>query len=230
MKGLLLPLVLLCFTAKANAEVSPHPGIGDAHVQSVDYDPEQVVDLRVALGFAVTIEFSSDERIENVSLGNSAVWQAVPNRRADLLFVKPMQGATLTNLTVVTDARWYHFNLEPAFGPEPNLPYAVHFTYKSLPVAIAETVKPQSTRYIFQGSHKLRPTKMSDDGTFTSIIWGPDVTMPAVFTVDADGKEALVNGAVRDGAYMIEGIAVRFHFRRGALDAYALRKIVKPRR
>ena len=230
MNRLLLALASLCICASANAEVTPRAGSGDAHVQSVEYDPEQVVVLRVALGFALTIEFSADERIENVSVGNGAVWQAAPNRRGDLLFVKPMQGAALTNLTVVTDSRRYHFSLEPAYGPDPSLPYSVRFTYRTLPPATAEAVKPEKTRYIFQGSRKLRPARMADDGVFTSIVWNANTAMPAIFAVGSDGKEALVNGSVRDGAYTIEGTAPRFHFRRGALDAYAIRKFVKPRR
>ena len=79
----------------------PQPGSNDPHVQSIAYEPEQVVSLRVALGYATSIQFGADERIENVVVGNSSAWQVTPNRRGDHLFVKPTQGATDTNLEVI---------------------------------------------------------------------------------------------------------------------------------
>ena len=219
-----LVLAFSLLGAPAVADVLPRPGSGDPHIQSVAYDAEQVVTLRVATGFAVTIEFAQDERIENVAVGNSAAWQATPNRRADHLFVKPVQGGTATNMTVITDTRRYNFALVPAYGGEPDLPYSVRFTYPGIDRAPDVTVEAQATTYRLSGDKTLWPTAMSDDGTFTSIMWAPDATMPAVYKIDARGKEAIVNGAVRDGVYVIEGTAQRFVFRLGKAVAVARRQ------
>lgn len=223
-------LFLLIQAAPSYADVTPRPGPGDPHVQSVEYDPEQVVSLRVAPGFAVTIEFSPDERIENVAVGNSAAWQATPNRRADHLFVKPVPGASATNMTVITDVRRYNFNLIPAYGPDPGLPFSVRFTYPGIDRAPDIVVEPVPTRYKLSGNKALWPTAMSDDGEFTAIVWAPGTTMPAVYLINERGKEAIVNGTVRDGAYMIEGVASRFVFRLGKDSASARRLIDKERR
>ena len=216
-------LLLVCAAAVAQASVTPRSGTGDPHVQSVDYDAEQVVELRVAPGYAVSIEFSPDERIENVALGNGGAWQATPNKRADHLFVKPVQGGIATNLTVITDARRYNFDLVPAYGPEAGLPYFVRFIYPQASILPETAVAIEATRYRFGGNRALRPAAMFDDGKFTSITWGVETTLPAIYSIDAKGQEMLVNGAVRNGVYVVEGVAQRFVFRLGGAKATATR-------
>ena len=56
--------------------VVPRPGPGDPRIHVVDYDPEAVVELRVALGYQLSVEFDQGERIENVAIGDSLGWQA----------------------------------------------------------------------------------------------------------------------------------------------------------
>ena len=70
---------------------------------------------------------------------------------------------------------------------------------------------------------------MSDDGVFTSIVWPPDVPMPAVYAIGESGASALVNGQVRGGAYVIEGTSSRYCFRRGTEQTCARRKLLKHR-
>ncbi len=63
----------------------------------------QIVQIVGKSGIQSTIEFATDERIENVAVGDSSAWQITPNRRASLLFVKPLSAHSRTNMTVVTD-------------------------------------------------------------------------------------------------------------------------------
>src|SRR5690606_24836973 len=95
----------------AQAAVTPRPSLGDPRIQVVGYDPTEVVRLRAALGYQLTIEFDPAEAIENVAIGDSLGWQVAPNRRANLLFVKPMDRVPPTNMTVVTNLRRYNFEL-----------------------------------------------------------------------------------------------------------------------
>ena len=53
----------------------------------------QIVQILGKAGIQSTIEFAADERIENVAVGDSSAWQITPNRRASLLFVKPLSAA-----------------------------------------------------------------------------------------------------------------------------------------
>src|SRR6187402_147784 len=96
---------LLLLAAPALAAESPRPGIIDPHIQSTLWNPDEVVRLRGRFGFQTTIEFDPSERIENVAIGDALGWQVTPNKRANRLFVKPIDRRASTNMTDVTDRR-----------------------------------------------------------------------------------------------------------------------------
>ncbi|HEX7694445.1 MAG TPA: TrbG/VirB9 family P-type conjugative transfer protein, partial [Sphingomonas sp.] len=177
----LVPLLAaIAFAASpAHAQIRPQPGSGDPRIQSVLYDVDQVVQLQVPTGYELTVEFAPDERIENVAVGDSGAWQVTPNKRGDRLFLKPLQGTT-TNMTVVTDARTYVFELSP--GSAGSAPYIVRFRYPPPPPpADAATVGLEPGRYKLAGSNDIRPDAISDDGSKTYIMWRDSQTLPAVF-------------------------------------------------
>jgi type IV secretion system protein VirB9 len=222
-----LVFILFVLALPAAAEVYPHPGPGDPHIQYVGYDPEQVVVLNAAVGFAITVELSPDERIENVALGNAGAWQVQVNHHSDKIFVKPLTSGTATNMTIITDARHYSFILRSANVVDPDSPYSVRFTYPIAATAQKPVLAEKLAAYKISGKKALWPTAMSDDGQFTAIVWATDSAMPAVYKIDANKQETLVNGVVRDGAYVIEGVASKFVFRLGKDVAYASRVVVK---
>ena len=217
------PLILaLAFAAlPAHAQVRPQPGSGDPRIQSVMYDADQVVQLQVPTGYELTVEFAPDERIENVAVGDSGAWQVTPNKRGDRLFLKPLQGGT-TNMTVVTDARTYVFELSP--GSAGSAPYIVRFHYPPPPApADAAVVAPEPGRYKLAGSNDVRPDAISDDGAKTYIMWRDSQTLPAVFVIDRDGKETRADGAMRDGRYVLDSVNDKLVFRLDKKMATALR-------
>ena len=122
-------LALALVAAPARAEVTPQFGNGDPHIQSVAYDPQQVVALHVAAGFALTLAFAPDERIQTVTLGDSEGWAVQASHAADRLVIRPASGSAPTNLTVFTDQRAYNFTLYGAVAGEGVQPYLVSFTY-----------------------------------------------------------------------------------------------------
>jgi type IV secretion system protein VirB9 len=79
--------LLALLAAPVGAEVTPRSGNGDPHIQSVTYDPEQVVALHVAMGFALTLAFAADERIQTVTLGDAEGWSVQANHAADRLVI-----------------------------------------------------------------------------------------------------------------------------------------------
>ena len=83
----------------------------DNRIRTQAYSADQIVRILGKAGIQSTIEFAPDERIENVAVGDSSAWQITPNRRASLLFVKPLAARSRTNMTVVTDRRTYMFDL-----------------------------------------------------------------------------------------------------------------------
>jgi type IV secretion system protein VirB9 len=198
------------------AQVQPRADAADPRIQSVAYNADQVVLLQGAPGYLITVVFGSDEQIENVAVGDSAAWQVTPNRRGDYLFVKPVQAGIATNMTVVTSVRTYLFELGPLYGPSPEMAYTVRFTY---PGSQAESIADEAPTKEVEGSYRLsgeralRPSRIGDDGRHTYIEWPPDRALPAVYALDSEGRESLVNGAMRDDLFVLDAVASRLVFR-----------------
>lgn len=222
MRRLAAPLLLLA--APVAAQVTPHPGIGDPRIQVVTYDPNQVVLLQVTPGYELALAFAPDERIENVAVGDSGAWQVTPNKRGDHLFIKSVGGGVATNMTVITDARTYQFELIPGSGGI--APYSVRFDYPPSAAALAAQNIGESVvgRYRLKGSKDIRPSVIHDDGKKTYMTWTSDRQQPAIFAIDARGKETLVNGAMRDGRYVVDSVFDRLVFRLDRKMASAIRE------
>jgi type IV secretion system protein VirB9 len=231
MKRLVFVCLFLAAATPLGAQTHPEPSDGDARLQTVLYNPDQVVELQVASGYQLTVELSPDERIENIAVGDSAAWQVTPNKRGDHLFVKMAATASPTNMTVVSDARTYAFTLNPGTGGGGNLAFIVRFRYPAPPPsAPGASVKLSEARYKLAGERTLRPASIDDDGTHTFLTFTPDQTMPAIFAIDNEGRESLLNGAVRDGRYVIDSVPSQLLFRLDALTATATRVPVRKHR
>lgn len=226
MTRLLAAACLLAAAATASAEVRPTPGAGDPRIQTVAYDPDEVIRLDVATGYQLTLEFGPDERIENVAIGDGGAWQVTPNKRGDHLFVKATQSGVATNMTVITDSRTYNFALASAFGGQ-NMAFTVRVEApRSVATAAPEAPAggPTVGRYKLSGARALRPSAIDDDGVHTYIEWAPNQSLPAVFMIDPHGQETLVNGMMRDNRYVVDSVADRLLFRSGRAVAQAARR------
>ncbi|MES2986270.1 MAG: TrbG/VirB9 family P-type conjugative transfer protein [Pseudomonadota bacterium] len=219
-------LALLGATA-ASSQVVPQPGLGDRRLQIVNYSPDQIVLIQAAPGYQVSLELAADELIETVALGDSGAWQVSAARGGAHLFVKPTMGGTSTNMTVVTNARIYAFELRALAGPSPDMAYTVQFRYPVQPLASPPAGQPSiEGRYRLSGARSLRPARISDDGQHTYIEWPEDLELPAVYALDSRGREMLVNGMMRDGIFVVDSVNARLVFR---IDRQAARaERVKP--
>jgi type IV secretion system protein VirB9 len=211
----------LALTPAAVLAVTPRPGGGDPRIHFVDFDPIAVVELKGALRHQLTVEFDPAERIENVAIGDSLGWQVTPNRRANLLFLKPMARRPSTNMTVVTNLRRYNFQLTSLAQPTRGMPFTVRFVYAP-PVALVQTPPPpdpppevRNAAYSFQGSRALLPVRIFDDGRDTYFAFAGDEDLPAIFAVEPDGAEAVINLRLRDGLFVADRVAQGFVLRRG---------------
>jgi type IV secretion system protein VirB9 len=224
-----LALVLLLTPLAAQAQVLPRPGLGNPHVQSVAYAEDQVVLLQAAPGYQLTVEFAADEQIENVAVGDGGAWQVTANKRGDRLFLKLLQPGVTTNMVVVTDARSYSFDLSPLSQPQPDMAYTVRFLYPSPSQSANAAPEAQVGRYKLRGAKNLMPAGMHDDGVHTYIEWPADRSLPAIYAVNDQGKESLVNGMMRDGRIVIDSIQPRLVFRIDNSSATATRIVEKAR-
>ncbi len=209
----------------AQGAQAPRPGRLDPRIRSVFYDPDQVVTLKGYFGYQMMIEFAGDERIENVSIGDGVAWQVTPNKKANLLFLKPVERAAPSNMTVVTDRRRYVFDLvsrDRGGAGAPDLAYVVRFIYPPEPAPPQPPAPPppqpperRNTAYTYTGSRAALPSLVFDDGRFTYFQWPENVSTPALFVVAPNGSESIVNYSVRDGYEVVEQTAPRFVLRNG---------------
>ena len=211
----LLALALLVLTA---ARV-PEPGPVDPHIQSVLYAADEVVLLQGALGWQIMLEFGPDERIENVSIGDALAWQVTPNKRARLLFLKPLIKNAATNMTVVTDRRRYAFALQTT-ARLATTPWVVRFQYPPEVVEAIEELPPPpppvlNLAYIVAGHAEVRPARVWDDGTMTYFEFMPEQAIPAIFAYGPGKDEALVNSLTRGRIIVVQQRAGRFTLRSG---------------
>jgi type IV secretion system protein VirB9 len=221
-------IVLAFFTLTGAIDVGGGPV--DSHIQTVMYDPDRVVELRGALGWQVMIEFAADERIENVSIGDSLAWQVTPNKRARMLFLKPLSRNASTNMTVITSQRRYAFGLST--GPRTaHTPWIVEFQYPAAPVLmLPEPVPPPPValnfRYARSGHAAVMPTRVWDDGRQTYFEFAPGMPFPAIFAGGPGKKdESLVNVVTRGRIQVVQQTGARFILRAGPYWAAVTREI-----
>jgi type IV secretion system protein VirB9 len=202
----------------------PEPGIADPHIQTIAFVPDEVILLRGAIGWQISIEFGADERIENVSIGDALAWQVTPNKKARNLFLKPLIRNATTNMTVVTDKRRYAFALETAPRYR-NTPWVVRFDYPPGVVEaveeppLAATPPPANLRYTLAGDRGILPARVWDDGTMTYFEFADGVPFPAIFAGGPGKDESLVNSITRGRVVVVQQTDGRFTLRSGNLLA-----------
>jgi type IV secretion system protein VirB9 len=232
-KAILTPLfAAAAFTSwamPAQSALIPRPGIGDPRIHVVPYDPTQVIELDAVLGYELLIEFGPDEHIENVAIGDSIGWQVTPNRRANLLFIKPMDKVPSTNMTVITDSRRYSFELtarpRTTVRNGKSIIYSLQFDYPSSPAKIGEkTAEPAAPplpqvvnqSYSYEGSNKTLPLRIFDDGRSTYFQFRDGEAYPAIFAVEGENNsESVVNSSTRGGYVVVDRLARGFVLRQG---------------
>jgi type IV secretion system protein VirB9 len=84
----------------AGAAQDPVAGTLDNRIRFIDYAPFQVTRVAGALWSSTQIEFSPDEDIQHVGIGNSIAWDVAV--KGNLIFLKPRELQGPTNLHVVT--------------------------------------------------------------------------------------------------------------------------------
>jgi type IV secretion system protein VirB9 len=187
-----------------------------------------VVVLNATLGYQTFIEFSPDEHIENVAVGDATGWQITPNRAANLLFIKPMGEVPATNMTVVTNYRHYAFELNArphAPANDKSIVYTLRFQYPDVAVArltdkpaapeAPPVPKVANSAYSYDGSSKIVPARIFDDGHATYFEFREGESYPAIFSVDGDKNEVLVNSYMRDNYLIVDMLARGFVLRQG---------------
>lgn len=178
------------------------------------------------------IEFEEGEVIQTISMGDPTPW--LTNILGNKLFLKPTGSYPQTTMTIFTNKRSYYFELdamEPSSVDENDILFFVKFVYPTSndKNIVKFNVKKQrddypdltdlskyNFNYEFAGSPAIAPIKVFDDGVFTYMEFKTDnAEIPAIFAVNEQGYETLVNFRIVEEYVVIEQVAGQLTLRSG---------------
>lgn len=239
----ILSLTAVLLSTSVFAEVTPPYGEFDPRVRVVPYNQYEVTKLVTFFGVSTHIQFSRDEEIVDLAIGDPAAWEIIP--RVSNLYIRPLANNPDTNLTIVTSKRSYQFTLYTAKRSDkdktawrdPNLVYSLSFKYKDDEESTAkkeaeakklkdklesaeQALKDQkdvisNIDYWAAGSPEISPTGAKDDGRFIYLTFSNNRDIPAIYEVDEFGEESLINSNVDGNTVIIQRMVKQLRLRRG---------------
>lgn len=240
MLRIFIVLFLIVMPVLAVASSIPRPIGGENRIKIINYTPNTVFKFVGHYEYQSIIEFSQEEEIETISMGTPTPWLLVP--AGNRIFLKPIEDNATTNMTVITNKRMYFFEMhaeEASSVNDDNLNFVVKFVYPDQFSGInnGSTIStagvsqlgsatgpdmshPEKYNFKYTISTAVEgitePLQVFDDGEFTYLKF-PDINaeLPAVFLVDSEGKESLVNFRIDNNYLVIERVADRFTLRHG---------------
>jgi type IV secretion system protein VirB9 len=212
----------------ALAEQAPRPSASDSRVLLATYRDGAVYKIVASYGFQTTIEFSEKETVETISIGDSIAWQVVP--AGHRVFLKPQEPNAVTNMTVITSVRSYYFELNAKTSRDPAaVTFLLRFTYPDGSPGVltvrgaTQSPTPPSKKptdynfnYTLTGARKIAPVRVFDDGEFTYMQFRALTDLPAIFLVDKQKQESVVNYRIEGPYVVIERVASQFSLRHGS--------------
>lgn len=126
--GFLVKFLLVSFFSFA--AFAQTPITTDSRIRTLVYNPNEVYELKFYYNYQSFIEFAEDEEIEMISIGEAFAWRLTPAGKR--LFVRPLEIAAHTNMTIITNKRTYHFDIrsdEFNGKADEDLVYTVRFFY-----------------------------------------------------------------------------------------------------
>lgn len=222
------------FAGTAQATREPRPIQIDHRVRVVIYQPDEVYKFLGHYRYQSSIEFGHDEEIKTISMGDSTGWMLNP--AGYRLFLKPVDQDATTNMTIITNKHTYLLELharETDDIDDKEMIFIMRFIYpdgNDGGTGIGRTVSnyldsvPQpdqdpgryNLRYTIAGSDMIAPIRIFDDGQFTYFQFrNKNADVPAFYTVDSDGNEAMINYRTRGDYIVVERVAKKFTLRHG---------------
>lgn len=228
----LLAALCVLLSSPAHALEKPRPLATDNRIQSILYSPNEVFSFLGHYGYQSIIEFSEDEEILTVSLGDSVAWQVQPV--GFRLFIKPVEQDAETNMSVITSKHTYHFELHAAETEnirDKKMLFVLRFMYPEseqfssiggngtvIPdLTDPEVRKDLNFKYSIVGPDDISPVRIFDDGEFTYFMFrDKNAEVPAFYVVDPAANEAIVNFKTVDDYIVVERVAPRWTLRSGS--------------
>ncbi len=151
LKPLILAILSASLSWPASGETFPAPSQRDPRVGFLDYAPDDVFVVRVALGVATRIILPPGESILETGVGfpasctdEASEWCITAKRGESQIWVKPFPGATSNNLELRTS----------------NGDYSFHFLVKEMVTKRAASTPPELSKDIFYRVIVRRPASL----------------------------------------------------------------------
>jgi type IV secretion system protein VirB9 len=230
----LLITLLVGLISVASAETAPAPGLNDARIRVAPYNADAVYRLSGFVGYQTDLQFEPGETFVGLGAGDIEGISFVA--QDNHLFLKPRAARVGTNLTILTSRRTYQVDYT-ARSARPDatedVTYALRFTYP--PAATdsgaatnralsIEAQRPRNFDYWFCGDPTLQPMAASDDGVHTRVRFPARAEQPAIFILNEDGSESLLNFSMDEGDVILHRVARRLNLRRGHLAGCIVNK------
>jgi type IV secretion system protein VirB9 len=222
-------LAMLAGVEAAYALQEPRAIATEHRLRTVRYSPNEVFKFIGHYGYQSSIEFSQGEDIETISVGDSISW--LINPIGNRIFLKPIEQDALTNMTVITSKRTYHFELharETESINDNDMVFVMRFVYPEDDIATIvyeeEDTVPDFNKepdkynfhYSIRGAETISPIRIFDDGEFTYFEFeDKNADVPAFFNVDAAGNEELINFRTRGNYIVVERVSNVMTLRKG---------------
>ncbi len=201
----------------------------ESRIRVINYVPNSVISFTGHYNYHSIIEFSLDEEIKTITMGDSSSWQLNPS--GNRIFLKPIGLNAVTNMTVITNKRTYFFEMHAEYATsisDSNLAFITKFMYPDGQLGIPQSISNSSgldlgkhTQYNFQykisgKATYIEPILVFDDGRFTYFKFKDiNADIPSIFIVDQNQNESLINYRVSDGYVVVERVTPRFTLRYG---------------
>ena len=239
----LTALLLMGFLPAVSGAVSiPKGSAKDGRIQTVMYNPDDVIHIHARIGEAVLIQLEDGELLtgdptSGLGMGDAAAWNLAA--RGNNLYMKPVASAPATNMLITTSKkRTYAFDLSLTgkkngkYVQKPT--YILRFVYpdtaaykaraeaqkqaKALEKLKAAGHRPNARHnynYWGKGDKTLAPTAAYDNGRFTYFSFDNGRELPLIYKVMDDGSEMLLNSHVDGDTVVIHETAKHFVLRLG---------------
>ena len=224
---------------------TPKNGGHDDRVKLVVYDPANVVKIVGVIRISTQVQFADGEEIAQVAIGDAVAWDVAPAGNILFLKPREKFPPTnLQIVTTRADGRKrsYQFELTVRDGTAAvasDTYFLVKFDYPNdederrrveadqkkgnsdaekadLVLDYHEAHGPRNFAYSAQGASSLEPASVYDDGKATVFRFEGNSEIPAIYVVNSDGSEGLINKAIQDDLVIAQAIAQKFILRRGS--------------
>ena len=193
----LLKFVMVLGAAPILALHHPTKSTFDTRIRYTPFNAHDVVQLNTVIGIATHVVLEEGEQYVTHAFGDANAYAFAVEKNH--LFLKPKAENADTNLAVVTDRRSYHFRLTFQSSTQASAVYQLAFTYpEQLKKATLEKDFQKggyefNLNYTMSGDKDIAPLHAWDNGNFTYFKFADHRDLPAIYMVDADDQESMVN-------------------------------------